>query len=396
MIQNVDANVSHSFFYSASFGSHEEFAAKVRQLFKGACFYNVNDGEPSHPYGKDMQVAEKFLRGGGQTYRVTRFFMTEYAPALKEGEIDGWCVMLSYFEESSIVCVSCHYAVRNTDSDRIIGLRQSGFCKNYSFPQGELSPLTLSKEIMARLGVKKAPAEQSYLCEILRFGAYDSPAEMEKEQASLLYGLLSGDEGYEFVPEELVRERLKESWGSRDFIRIWAAGKAFLFVNLLHSPRHEAYLERQTAFGGRIYGGANPYFFLGECPLTVNHGILFSVEFVMMLKALINDVLAFQTEFGKMKKTSYYKRIRLTRDFRRKIIMVLEKVEKTEIAEVGELSSLLLDSQKIAPVVDQVKYLLELLEADLSLIYSEHNNLLVTILTVLGLLFAVWQIFLAY
>ena len=44
----------------------------------------------------------------------------------------------------------------------------------------------------------------------------------------------------------------------------------------------------------------------------------------------------------------------------------------------------------------QVKYLLELLEGDPSLIYSEHNNTLVTILTVLGLLLALWQILPAF
>jgi len=129
--------------------------------------------------------------------------------------------------------------------------------------------------------------------------------------------------------------------------------------------------------------------------LTVNHGILFSVEFAMIMRALINEVMTYQTEHKKKKFISYYKRIKETRDLRRKIIMVLEKVEQTEIAEIGELSSVLLTSQHIIPIVEQVKYLLELLEGDLSLIYSEHNNLLVTILTVLGLLLAVWQVVLA-
>jgi hypothetical protein len=75
--------------------------------------------------------------------------------------------------------------------------------------------------------------------------------------------------------------------------------------------------------------------------------------------------------------------------------MVLEKVEQTQIAEIGELSSILLASQHIIPIVEQVKYLLELLEGDLTLIYSERNNILMTVLTVLGLLLASWQIFLA-
>ena len=71
------------------------------------------------------------------------------------------------------------------------------------------------------------------------------------------------------------------------------------------------------------------------------------------------------------------------------------KGHSTAIAEIGQLSNMLLDSQNISPIIDQVKYLLELLEADLSLIYSERNNMLVTALTLIGLLFAAWQIILA-
>ena len=133
-----------------------------------------------------------------------------------------------------------------------------------------------------------------------------------------------------------------------------------------------------------------------DCPLTVNHGILFSVEFAMMLRALINEVLAFQSEYKNKKFVSYYKRIRETRELRRKIIKVLEKVEETQIAEIGELSAILLSSQHVVPIVEQVKYLLELLEGDMSLIYSEHNNNLVTVLTVLGLLLAIWEVLLSF
>ena len=92
----------------------------------------------------------------------------------------------------------------------------------------------------------------------------------------------------------------------------------------------------------------------------------------------------------------YYTAAHQTRELRHKIIKVLEKVEQTQIAEIGELSTVMLDNQHIVPIVEQVKYLLELLEGDLTLIYSERNNALVTVLTVLGLLLAVWQVVLAF
>ena len=343
-----------------------------------------------------MQTVERFLRGGSQTYSVQRFFLRSLCPdATLCGFADSF-LMLSYFDETNVVSISFHYTVEEVSLDRLIGLRQSGQARSYSFGEKEESFSEFASALAVQLGLSEDFTEQSFLCEVTRFGNYTSIEEIEEKTPDVLYGLLSGDEGYAFVPKELCRERLTYSWSSRDFIRIYGVGKSFLFINLIGSPSHEKYLERQRAFGGEIYGGADNYFFLGSNPLSVNHGILFSVEFVMMLKTLVSDVLEFQGAFGKRKKKmSYYRRIRETREFRRKIILVLEKVEQTAITEIGELSAVLMESQHIAPIVDQVKYLLELLEGDLSLIYSERSNLLVTVLTVLGLLLAAWQVVLA-
>lgn len=395
MSHSINANISHAFYYTcAPYEKPGRFEEAVKKAFGKAQHYTMFT-ETEDPYIKDMQTAEKFLHGGGQTYKVSRFFLQDFCPKLQESGFFGWCVMLSFFEESNIISVSFHYALRDIHPDKIIALRQSGAYVEYEFTDGKYSCAALVERISGALGLSRQ-VESSFLCEITKFGNYTDIAEIEKNEANLLYGFLSGDEGYAFVPENLVRERLASTWGSRDFIKIYASRKAFLFLNMLNSPRHKDYMERQEAFGTATYGACDPYFYMGECPLTVNHGILFSTEFVMMLKALINEVLAFQAEHSKKKFTSYYRRIRSTRELRRKIIKVLEKVEITEISEIGELSAMLLVSQHIAPIVDQVKYLLELLEADLTLIYSERNNALVTLLTALGLLLALWQVFLAF
>lgn len=396
MLDSLDANITHAYYYGADeISDSDAFLTKVTKAFPSAYLYDVN-AETDHPYLKDMQTVEQFLHGGGQTYKVYRYFLTQFTPDLEAAGLSGWCVMLAYFPESSVIALSFHYGVKNTTTDNIIALRQSGNHRKYPFKEGELSCAMLAEMICQKLNLSSAQCEYSHLCEITRFGDYKTVAEIEKNEAKRLYAFISGDEGYDFVPEDLVADRLSSRWSSREFICIFAFGQSFLFLNLVGCPMHSKYLERQTEFGTKIYGGANPYFFVGDCPLTVNHGILFSVEFVMMLKALINNVLAYQNDYSKQKKLSYYQRIRTTRKLRKKIIMVLEKVEQTEISEIGQLSSMLLDSQHIAPIVDQVKYLLELLDGDLSLTYSERNNMLVTILTVLGLLVALWQVILAF
>ncbi|MBQ6841783.1 MAG: hypothetical protein IJO80_01040 [Firmicutes bacterium] len=395
MQDSINANISHAYYYNAAAISDlGALSDKLRDACPQLLPYSLRGAAPL-PAMRDMQVVEDFLHGGGQTYQVHRWFLPELTPDFAAAGLRDWCAMLAYFPETSIIAISFHYTLENTTTDNLIALRQSGDGRTYRFPGGEGSCKSKAAELAAALGLPYEPLEGSYLAEITRFGDYTDIEAIHREQLQRLYGFISGDEGYDFVPAELAEERLSSYWSSRDFIRIYASGKAFIFLNLIDSPAHQAYLQRQHQFGTATYGGVNPYFLLRSCPLTVNHGILFSVEFVMMLKALINDVLAFQSEYSNNRNQSYYKRIRETREFRRKIIMVLEKVESTAIAEIGQLSNMLLDSQNISPIIDQVKYLLELLEADLSLIYSERNNMLVTALTLIGLLFAAWQIILA-
>lgn len=392
MTDIMDANLTHSFFLSSvHFASTDEFVRKAMAFDPNAIIYDLNK-DCGHPYLAEMQTAENFLHGGGQTYEVKRVLFSRFVPDMEKAGLAGWCVLMSYFPESDVMSISFHYAVKSATTDALILLRQSGEHKLYPFADGERSATQLAGLICGGMGIEFHPVERSYLCEITRFGDYDSVAAIEQEQAGRLYGIITGDEGYSFASDTLVRERLKTNWGSREFIRIYAFGQSFLFLNLLDSSMRRDYLAYQQEFGARAYGGCNPYFTMGSCPLTVNHGIFFSVEFAMMLKTLISGVMEASSVGENGKERSFYRRIRETRRLRHRIITVLEKVESTEISEIGELSAVLMESQHIVPIVDHVKYLLELLEGDLDLLYSERNNLLMTILTVIGLVFALLEI----
>lgn len=397
MKDTINVNITHSLYYeSAKYKSVSKFREKVSKKYSDALFYDPK-GERPYQYLDDLSVAEDFLHGGMQTYDVCRVFLTQHKPLNMQSEgISEWITMLAYFPELKIVALSFHYSLENTDTDNIIKLRQGGGMKQYEFSQGKMSCYQLAEIICSELGLPIERSEYSTLCEITKIGDYQTVAQLEKDELKRLYGFIAGDEGYEYVPEELARNRLSLSWSSRDFMRLYAFGQSFLFINLTDSQRHRNYVEHQKNYGIKAYGGCNPYFLMGSCPLTVNHGILFSVEFVMTLKALINNVLSYQSEFSQKKRRFSLRRVGMTRDFRRKIIMVLEKVERAEISEIGQLSAMLLESQHMDPIIEQVKDLLELLESDLELTYSERNNVLAMMLTILGLLFAVWEIYLSY
>lgn len=389
-----DVNMSNAFYIpSAEFASAEDFAEAVSKKYPTAVLFDVNAEQTDHCM-RDMKIVHRFLNGGAQTYSVVRYFMPDIRPDLEKSGFSDWCAMMAFFPESGVLSISFHYTIKSIHLDRLIVKRQSGAVTNYPFPEGERTFTDIAHAICENLGVVYAQQEESVLVEITNFGGVGELDVIERDHSNLIYGLLSGDEGWQYVPDTVVNDRLKCSWGSRNFMRIYCFGHAFVFINLLGSPAHEAYVAHQKRFGTAAWGSCNEYFLLESNPLSVNHGMLFSIEFSMILKTLINDVISYQGEFASRQSGSFYKRIKATREFRHRIIIVLEKAENIAISEMGELSAVMLESLHIAPIVDRVKYLLELIEGDLDLMYQSQNNTLVTILTVLGLVLAGIQIIL--
>ena len=386
-MEHISGNVSYSYYFSTMpWETRREFATKLRTLYPKAVVYDRNAEQPDPPYLKELKTAEDFLHGGGQPYEVERIFLPQYG-----------CVMLTYVPDSRVLGISYHWSFSDRSSDELIAVRQSGLFAPVRFSDGtECSFQDLVGNICGKLGIPDLPTSKDVLIEITGMEEnYATAAELEEAEGPLLYALLSGDEGYAYVPEKTVRDGLRFKWGSREFIRLYAFGEGFLFINLIDSAEREGYLGRQDEFGNKTYDGVNDYFYMGSCPLTVNHGILFSVEFVMVLKALINGVKAYQGQYEERRNKSFYRRIRETSDYRKRVLTVLQKADNIEISELGTLERVLQESQRIDPLVDKVKYMLELLEGDLNLLYSERNNTLITFLTIVGLFLALVQIVIA-
>ena len=56
------------------------------------------------------------------------------------------------------------------------------------------------------------------------------------------------------------------------------------------------------------------------------------------------------------------------------------------------MERVLLTSQQIDPIIEKVKYLLELLESELDLLYQTSTNRLINLLTAAGLILAAIQV----
>jgi len=217
-----------------------------------------------------------------------------------------------------------------------------------------------------------------------------------KNEKPRMYGIISGDEGWNHIPAELAETRIQPDWSSRDFVEFITFGSNFLLLNLIDSPAAKRYRENQTSFGGTYYGGMNPYFALNPPVAGVNHGIIYAVELVMAMKTIAHRILEFQASFQQSRTGNFRDDIQRTKDYRRELIATLNRVENIDMTELGELEKVILNSQQITPIIDKIKYLLELLESELDLMYQTRTNNIANMLTVLGLLLTIVGIVLAW
>ena len=107
------------------------------------------------------------------------------------------------------------------------------------------------------------------------------------------------------------------------------------------------------------------------------------------MKTIAPRILEFQASFQQSRTGNFRDDIQRTKDYRRELIATLNRVENIDMTELGELEKVILNSQQITPIIDKIKYLLELLESELDLMYQTRTNKIANMLTVLGLLLTI-------
>ena len=124
----------------------------------------------------------------------------------------------------------------------------------------------------------------------------------------------------------------------------------------------------------------------------INHGIIFSLEMVLVIKTICSRVINRQARFYARSGGLINMEMRKIKTYRGELIVILNKVENLQISEMGELERVLLRSYNIEPVIEKIKYLLEILESELELLYQNSTNRLINLLTIAGVVLAAIQV----
>ena len=428
-ISTVDVNkakISYSYFCTPmiSLNDNEQNWEKIKESIKKQytkLWFDDNDSDIETRNELNMlRTSQNFLHGGGLTFPCHRALIDDFSLSLKFAEIDSDRIIISYYPKVNVLQFTLSITVKGVSLSTLVYLRQI-FCdnpvfklkdesvkdikidendiaigrgtwntvtKNSSYHTGDdvyVSTMGLFHSTLKNLNLLWNDVQQSFLIEINDLRDLSTADEIEKEEGNAIYGLLSGDEGYNYVPKSVIEERLENHWGSREFMRYYAFGQGNVLINLDKGIEYKKYIDRQKDFGGTFYGDINPYFLI-DCELPgVAHGIVFSLEMVMIISTIANRIYQKQEEFQIDGDHDFGSDIHKTREYRGELIATLRMVENLGISEMGELEKMMLASQNIVPLVDSLKYLLELLESELNLIYTTNTNRLVNILTIVGL-----------
>ena len=300
-------------------------------------------------------------------------------------------VMFTAFPEINIGKMTFNLQFQEAGTSQMVYLHHcNGNGAKITFKDGTaLSISDMYQQVLKEMNFYGKHGQLAHLIEINRFGNLDDVAVIMQQEKKRMYGISSGDEGWNHIPEELADARIQPDWSSRDFVEFITFGSNFLLLNMIDSPAAKRYRENQVAFGGTYYGGMNPYFVLNPEVAGVNHGIIYAVELVMAMKTIAHRILEFQASFQKNRTGNFGEDIRQTKDYRRELISTLNRVENIDMTELGELEKVILNSQQISPIIEKIKYLLELLESELDLMYQTRTNAFVNLLTILGLIVAI-------
>jgi hypothetical protein len=385
---SFDGKISYILYFSM-FEEHDavQRMSLLKHDFKIA-YPNALFEDDDHSIFKDFKTAQNFLHGGGLPFDCWRVLLCDTAVTMEKASVNQLQILFTAFPEINIGKLTFNLQFKNTPTSEMVYLHHcnSNGAKLYFQDGTSLSIGEIYQHVLDRMKFYGKHGQTAHLIEINCFGNIEDVSYIMQNEKKRLYGIISGDEGWNHVPEDLADARIRADWSSRDYVEFITFGSNFLLLNLVDSDAAQKYRVNQKNFGGTYYGGMNPYFAMNAAIAGVNHGIIFSVELVMAIKTIAHRILEFQASFQKSRTGNFKNDIRRTKDYRRELISTLNRVENIDMTELGELEKVILTSQQITPIIDKIKYLLELLESELDLMYQTRTNTIANIIAVLGLI----------
>ena len=216
------------------------------------------------------------------------------------------------------------------------------------------------------------------------FAEWDQNAHLWAEKnVQTVYGLITGDEGIGFIPDEFARNRISEHWGSRDFFDAIAIKTNVLLLNSkTTSEMGHRYMDYQRDWNNRFNGGEGrlQYFTGKPCIAGFDHGILNAVERNMVIR-FYYDFIDHQ---GKSSERKLNKQ-------RQKLLSFISS-SLSSIDEINELYNTIARASNTDSSISRIRNRLDIQSEEMNIDYQYRNNDVIYVLTVLSLTIAIFAI----
>jgi len=213
----------------------------------------------------------------------------------------------------------------------------------------------------------------------------NTPDDIVKNFPKQVYGLLTGDEGWRFVPKKRAELITSKNWATRDFLLVLSFHHCVLLFNFTGSTKYKNYVKSCEELRKLYNRPVENYFtFLPEIA-GLNHGPLLILENASVERFLLNDILEPEANIKYIRINSFLKE-------RDEIIDTLNKLSFIEIKEISDISMMIKERMMILNDIKKAEDKLKLFEGEILIQYNQRINRLIVILTVLGIIVATFSL----
>lgn len=236
----------------------------------------------------------------------------------------------------------------------------------------------------------------------------ENPEHVFNRYPEQIYGLMVGDEGWRFVPKEFSEARIRETWGSRDFVSVLASSNGILLLNFRNTDHYDNYVKWQRELREIYQKKVENYFNFNYDVSGLEHGAFLCLERAMLTKLSLNlqtNILYENIKSSKDKKKSPKRLQEMSKNINNFHIDLSNISAENKAWEVDNLYNNLSKSMELNKDLNDIK---KMQEAYFNQCYSIENNQFTTsfnkwgkwlavmgiILTILGLYLSGAQIYL--
>ena len=339
-------------------------------------------------YSEQFEIVEDFLLPQELCKKRFRLKLEDFTISFKSpsksivlGKPTKVEVFLTVYKELNVGILMFNVKLENCTTDDLIYIRQcfdGGFkLKTDPPPFIELkksNDLTIKETINCYINsinkalnseIKTKKTLYTNLLEIDDSSNFKTsfPEDIIKNFPKQIYGLLTGDEGWRFVPKKRAEGILSKNWATRDFLLVLSFHYCVILLNFKDSSRYKNYLTACKDIR-KLYGRkVENYFTFSPEIAGLNHGPLLILENASVERFLLNGILEPETSIKEIGISNFLKE-------RDQIIDTLNKLSFIEIKEISDMSQMIKERMMILNDIKEAEDKLELFEGEIIIRYS--------------------------